>query len=371
MRTLPIVVASSVIRSTQKGESHGGLYLVDLESGSHEQVIDWDHARIDWRGRGAERGLRGIAFHGGFVYVAADEQVMVYTSGFELVETLTNPYLTHIHETFVDGATLYVCSTGNDSIIEYDLERRAFTRGYCLRQRAGFTRALGGMRRRLGVGGELPRTNSLGDRLVRFGRRVRRRLVPRGRMRDLRPYEFDASGPGGPARREHAAADGEGGLDRPPPIDTVHLNSVWVEGGSLYASGLRLQQLMQVKGGAPSAYAPIPVGTHNVRPYDGGVLYNDTRADRVVLQTLDGVKLRSCSVPHYREEELKFSELPADNARQGFARGLCVTSDGLVIGGSSPATISAYDLSAERLIRTVNLTMDVRNAIHGLEIWPF
>ncbi len=34
---LPVVVASSVVRSTLKGESHGGVYMVDLETGAAEQ----------------------------------------------------------------------------------------------------------------------------------------------------------------------------------------------------------------------------------------------------------------------------------------------------------------------------------------------
>jgi hypothetical protein len=58
-------------------------------------------------------------------------------------------------------------------------------------------------------------------------------------------------------------------------------------------------------------------------------------------------------------------------ARQAFARGLCVLSDTLIAGGSSPSTITIYDLAANTGVVSVALTMDVRNAIHGLEVWPF
>jgi len=58
-------------------------------------------------------------------------------------------------------------------------------------------------------------------------------------------------------------------------------------------------------------------------------------------------------------------------ARQGFARGLAVVSDSLVAGGSSPSTVTLYDLASNQRVMSVNLTMDVRNAIHGLEVWPF
>jgi hypothetical protein len=52
-------------------------------------------------------------------------------------------------------------------------------------------------------------------------------------------------------------------------------------------------------------------------------------------------------------------------------RGLCLVGDHFVAGGSSPSTISLYDLGADQKVESVNLTMDIRNAIHGLEIWPY
>jgi hypothetical protein len=48
-----------------------------------------------------------------------------------------------------------------------------------------------------------------------------------------------------------------------------------------------------------------------------------------------------------------------------------VLSDTVVAGGSSPSTVSVYDLKANERLLSVNLTLDVRNAIHGLEVWPY
>jgi hypothetical protein len=42
-----------------------------------------------------------------------------------------------------------------------------------------------------------------------------------------------------------------------------------------------------------------------------------------------------------------------------------------VAAGSSPSTISLYDMVLSERIAVVNLTMDIRNAIHGLEVWGF
>jgi hypothetical protein len=41
------------------------------------------------------------------------------------------------------------------------------------------------------------------------------------------------------------------------------------------------------------------------------------------------------------------------------------------VGGSSHATVSLYAFDAEEPVATVTLTRDVRNAVHGLELWPF
>ena len=40
MQKLPKVIATSVVRSAHQGESHGGVYLIDLNSGEFEQVIE-------------------------------------------------------------------------------------------------------------------------------------------------------------------------------------------------------------------------------------------------------------------------------------------------------------------------------------------
>ena len=118
-------------------------------------------------------------------------------------------------------------------------------------------------------------------------------------------------------------------------------------------------------------YAKIPPNTHNACPYKEGVLINDTGNDQVAYLSLPGEIIESFPILNYPQEKLKMNNLPKDHARQAFGRGLCVTKDDLIIGGSSPATISVYQLGQAKVLKTVNLTMDIRNSIHGLEIWPF
>jgi hypothetical protein len=48
-----------------------------------------------------------------------------------------------------------------------------------------------------------------------------------------------------------------------------------------------------------------------------------------------------------------------------------LVSDIVVAGGASPSTVTLYDLAENSTLASVQLSKDVRNAIHGLEVWPF
>ena len=77
-------------------------------------------------------------------------------------------------------------------------------------------------------------------------------------------------------------------------------------------------------------------------------------------------------MPRYPEEEIinRFNDT-TNIARQAFGRGLCPVNEHLIAAGSSPSTISLHDLQSGDTIKTVNFSMDIRNAVHGLEVWPF
>lgn len=317
---LPTVVLSSVVRSAFKGESHGGVYLIDLETERIEQVIDWDDPTINWGGRGADRGLRGIAFHDDNIYLAASDEIFVYDKTFALQRSFKNPYLKHCHEIQVEGDRLFATSTGFDSVLEYDLQAGEFVRGYCLR--------FGGV--------------------WRTRRKLRLRPKPRFGVYDPR--------------------GGEG----PVPGDTCHVNNVYVRDGAVHLSGTGLGTMWRIEDSRLSRFSAIPYGSHNARPFREGVLLNHTATDRIAYVDRRGRVLRSFPLPTFPEHALENAALPTDLARPAFGRGLAVGDDGdLIIGGSSPATVTAYRFEPGRTIKSVNVTMDVRNAVHGLEIWPF
>ena len=299
-----------MVRGSHQGESHGGVYLLDLESRSVRQKLDWNTLDIDWAGRGADRGLRGIAFDGDVVYIAASDELFAYTPEFEPIGSWRNKYLKHCHEIAVYDRTLYLASTGYDSILGFCLDRREFYWALHI---------------------------------------------------DIQNFKF---------RRAIYDPQGDEG---PLLLNKLHINSVFCDRNGMYISGLKTGGMLHYNGDTVLMAVELPPGTHNARPFRDGVLFNDSVADRLrYTERGEGTGDRAMAVPLYNPRDLRKQNLDDTRiARQGFARGLCVLSDTAVAGGSSPSTISVYDLAANETLLSVNLTMDVRNAIHGLEVWPY
>jgi hypothetical protein len=304
------LVTTSVVRGSHQGESHGGVYLVDLDSRAVDQVLDWDKAGIDWQGRGWDRGLRGIAFDGGHVYIAASDELFAFTPDFRPAGSWRNPYLKHCHEVAVWERRLYLASTGFDSVLAFDLDAREFCWGMHV---------------------------------------VTSKFRFQGRAFDPRKDEG------------------------PLMLNKLHLNNVHCTRGGMYLSGMKTGGMLLFNGREVNMAVELPPGTHNARPFRDGVLFNDTAAN--VLRYAgrgDGREDRAMGVPSYPADALLHADMDQSGlARQGFARGLAVLSGSVVAGGSSPSTVSVYDLAANQRLLSVNLTMDVRNAIHGLEVWPY
>ncbi len=312
---LPTLIATSVVRGSQQGESHGGIYLIDFANQAVDQVVDWNASEIDFQGRGWDRGLRGIAFHAGEIYIAASDELFVYDQNFRIQRSFRSTYLKHAHELHRLNNHLYVTSTGHDNILAFDLERQQFFWAMHLGMEAD---------------------------------------GPVGRA-------FDPNGLKGP-----------GGASGPKATNHLHINNVFADPTGLYVSGLRTDGLIRIADeNKVDQVVSLPRGTHNARPFRNGVLFNDTAANYVRFVGRDGHE-RQFPIPQYESGELTHTELGDEQvARQGFGRGLCVVNDHLLAGGSSPSTVSLYDMQSGDRIAGVNFSRDIRNAIHGLEVWPF
>ena len=272
MENLKRVIASSVIRSSHQGESHGGLYLVDLNKDKVEKVLDWDDCSIDWEGRGADRGLRGIAFHNEDIYIAASDEIFIFDRKFTVKNSIRNQYLKHCHEIYIHNDNLYITSTRFDSLLIYHIPSKKFVGGYHLK---------------------------LGKLKQRLRNRLNARVLPR--MKIFNPNTSD-----GPVQGE-----------------SWHLNNVFCENNVIYIAGTGLGELVLIQDEKLFKYARIPVGTHNTRPFKNGILLNNTVSERVEFMSLLGEIHHSLPIIKYQQSELSHTNLPKDHARQAFGRGLC------------------------------------------------
>jgi hypothetical protein len=312
---LPTLIATSVVRGAEQGDSHGGIYLINFKSQDVRQVVDWNTSDIDFQGRGWDRGLRGIAFYKGETYIAASDELFVYDRKFRIQRSFRSTYLKHCHEIYQLNKHLYLTSTGHDSILAFDLEKQAFFWAI-----------------HLALGEEEPAGTA-----------------------------YDPNGINGP-----------GGANGPPAQNLIHLNNVYADKRGIFASGMRTRGILHIGNkNVVSKMVDMPQGMHNARPFRDGVLFNDTSSDVVRYVGRDGTQ-KAFPVPVYDPAELEHSELGDEKtARQGFGRGLCVINDHLIAAGSSPSTITVYDLDSGTEVAHVNFSMDIRNAIHGLEVWPY
>jgi len=306
---LPKLILTSVVRGSQQGESHGGIYTVDFEHQQGEQHVDWNTSDIDFEGRGADRGLRGIAFDGDAIYIAASDELFCYDQTFTIQNSYKNPYLKHAHEIFRMERRLLLTSTGFDSLLSFNLDTKEFDWGFQLQQEydqwTGHTFD--------------PQTN-LGPRLV----------------------------------------------------NDFHVNMVHVDDRGIFLSGLHTDGLLFLtSSNEVKIVCELPAYTHNPRLWKDGVLFNDTASDCVRYVPREGQE-QAYKIITYEEKDIQFSGIDDSNiARQGFGRGLCTIGNRFVAGGSSPSTVTLYDFEAAMVVGSVNLTMDIRNAIHGLEVWPY
>lgn len=306
---LPRIIATSVVRGSQQGESHGGIYTVDFNTRSGQQRVDWNHSQIDFEGRGADRGLRGIAYDGDDIFVAASDELYRYDLQFSIEGSFRNPYLKHCHEICRKDRHIFLTSTGFDSLLAFDLDTSRFSWGFHLQQRYG----------------------------------------------EWTGYVFDPCSETGPAA-----------------VNEFHINMVHVDSSGIYLSGLRTGALLHLNDQwQVREVCSLPPGTHNAQPWNDGIIFNDTASDCVRYVRRDGPG-QAYPARVYPDSDISFAGIDDSRvARQGFCRGLTTFAGRFLIAGSSPSTITLLDTETRQWVSSVNLSMDIRNAIHGLEIWPF
>ncbi len=302
------LIATLAVRDSRQGDSHGGVYLVDLDGERARQVIDWNPPGGDGQRPDQHCGPLGIAFDDDRVFVAASDELFVYNRRFEPLASYRCRYLERCNEICRYKRRLYLACAGFDAIVGFDLDSNRFSFGlHVTRDRKGLRGA---------------------------------------------PFQ-------------------PGGRHGPPPGNELCLNSIVCDSSALYLGGSNTGGLHAYTGRYIRQVATLPRGTHNARPYRGGVLFNDTEKNLVRFVPAQGQQ-KAFRVPVYNPALLTHTN-PGDSRvpRQAFARGLCCIDDSLIAAGSSPATITLHDLDSMQTRLSINLSMDARTAIGGLAVWPF
>jgi hypothetical protein len=308
---MTILVATSVLRGSPEGQSHGAVHLVDMEGGRIAHVVDWKAPGVDWSQEGGGRGLRGIAIEGQRIFLAAADKLMVFSPEFELQETFRSPYLADCHDIRFFDNRLYLASTAFDSVLGFDLSKNQFDWGLHL------------------VEGE--------------------------------------SGPNATPFDPQSAAG-------PPPVQTLGLNSLWCDPRGMFISGSRTSGLLYFDARRISQLVTLPRGVQNARPWRDGVLFNDSEANvaRFITPNSNRVfQVPAFAGSAKGGSEAGNDEATVGNSRTGFARGLCVLDDSVFAVGSSPATITLHNLDTMKTTKSINFSADKRHSIHSLAIWPF
>ena len=304
---MTVLGASTVIRQSPQGGSHGAVFLVDIEQGRLAHVLDWKAPGVDWAAPGGGRGLRGMAFDGQRVFIAAADALFEFTPGLELQATYRSPYLANGHDVVCFERRLYMASTGYDSILGFDLEKNRFDWG--LRVHEG--------------------------------------------ERGMNGVPFDPYSSLGP-----------------PPGNHLGLNSLWCDARGMFISGAGTLGLLHFDVRTIERLVSLPRGVQNARPWRDGVLFNDTEANVARFITPDSNRVFQVPRYPPEQLDLSAAG-DQQRSRQGFARGLCVVDESTFAVGSSPATITLHNLDTMKTTRSINFSSDPCHTIHSLAVWPY
>jgi hypothetical protein len=303
------LIATTVSHGTVPGDVHGGCYVIDLQKQTVHQTVEWDSEDIEWFGDEGGRGLRGIAFDGDLIYVAASNRLLAYDQKFRLVNSWENQYLVNCHGISIHERNLFMASTGNNCILAFDLDEKKFHWGM-----------------------------QLASEHFQF------------KGMTFNPLDSDG----------------------PLFVNTLHLNCVQGGEGGMHISGLNTGGLLHFNGENIYMSVQLPAGAQDAKVFRKGVVFNDSRAG-VVRYSGDneGEEDRAMPLPFYVESDHSRQDPDSTRAlKRGYARGLCILSDAIVASGCTPAGLSLFDLQKNKRLMTVTFTKDVRMAVNSIEIWP-
>jgi hypothetical protein len=296
------VLASSVIRSTHRGDSHGGLYVIDTDLRTYEQVLDWDYPKIRWEGKGGDRGLRGLIFHEGLLYAAGANELFVFNRDFELIDQYTHHLLDGTHELAIHDNKIFNISNCYDAILIFDLKTKQWVSGF---------------------------QHIKGRHIQWFDPNLH--MIQRVDTLHLDTVSVVEYQPG----------------------------FTWI-----FYAGSTTEYLYGVTTGRKEMALPLVFkNTHNAQFWKNGIVFNRSLESDTCYQV--GEELRQ-HWPTPRCHTDNFTHVESnDHARAEYTRGMVLGEDSIVIG-TSPACVHEFVLGETEPVSSVRLTYDIRNSICGM-----
>lgn len=282
--------------------------MIDLAKQEVTQAINYKTDDIEWFGEEGGRGLRGIAFDGETVYIAASNRLLKYDKRFKLIDSWQHPYLANAFGICIHQRILFIACAGNDCILAFDLDEKKF----------------------------------------HWAMHVQSEHF------QFRPAIFDPQGSDGPI-----------------PINKLQLRTIWCDEGGMYFSGHNTGGLLHFNGHEIKMRAELPRGAQDAQPFRKGIIFNDSHAGVLrYCGDNDGSEDRALQVPFFNESDHSHMDsVETHMLKRGYGRGLCTLSEKIVAGGSTPAGVSVYDLRNNKKLASIWFTKNVRLAVNSVQVW--
>ena len=309
------LLVSTIVREASPLEISGYLYTLNLDENAVRERCPFIEAPLrdlDPNPRGGMRGARGIAVDGDEVYVANYSAVYRFDIRWRCTGVISHPDCADIHDIAVCDGSLWVTSTRNDFLMEFDREGK-------LRARINLCNAVG-------PGDELP---------VPISQPAEGIDIRDPRTHEKTQYDYlHVNSIAFAPDNSLVVSLGQVATANGPQSRLVRLNP---NGGSELASEL------------DGATVPCHNALHLP---DGSLLLNDTpRGEVVRLDSITGTERDRISIG------------------AGYLRGLAQLDDGRIVTGAQQQ-IALVDPRTQGLPQFICLSRDRRESVHSIAVLP-
>ncbi|MCC6143478.1 MAG: hypothetical protein IT368_06700 [Candidatus Hydrogenedentes bacterium] len=125
---MPTLIATTVVRHSLASEPSGFVYTIDAETKQitgRSPIVEPPHRDRDPNTTGGLRGGRGLFVLGDEIFIANNSAVYRYDKHWNLLSTISHPLCANVHDVAVRGDSMWMTCSGNDLLLELDLQGNA------------------------------------------------------------------------------------------------------------------------------------------------------------------------------------------------------------------------------------------------------